>query len=100
MTDPIHGLGELNEYEGNKVMICDIQMKAKAHGPSILSRSGLRRILFDTKDIVFPPEGSYAWKQRRKQRILMEKRKRAKTAPAKSERGEKGKTEKRPKTTV
>ena len=100
LTDPIHGLGELNEYDGNKVMICDIQMKAKAHGPSILSRSGLRRILFDTKDIVFPPEGSYAWKQRRKQRILMEKRKRAKTAPAKSERGEKGKTEKRPKTTV
>lgn len=100
LTVPIHGLGELNEFDGTKVMICDIEMKAKAHGPSILSRAGLSRILFDTKHIVFPPEGSKAWKQRKKQRLLMEKRNRAKTAPSKGEKKRKDKISKRPQTTI
>ena len=99
MTDAIHGLGELDEFDGHKVMICDIEMKAKAHGPSILSRSGLGRILLDTKHIVFPPEGSRAWKKRQKQKLIMEKRKRAQTAPAKGINKKGSNNDKRPNTT-
>jgi hypothetical protein len=99
MTDAIHGLGELDDFDGQKVMICDIEMKAKAHGPSILSRSGLGRILLDTKHIVFPPEGSHAWKKRQKQKLIMEKRKRAQTAPAKNMNKKGSNNDKRPNTT-
>jgi hypothetical protein len=76
VTDPIHGLGELFEYDGKKIMICDVTHKSKARGPSVLDRSGLGRVLPDTKDFVWPRPGTKYYEKRQRQ-----KRQRAKTAP-------------------
>jgi hypothetical protein len=52
VTDAIDGLGELNGYDGNRIMICDPEFGSKADGPSILSMAGQGRVLNDCKDVV------------------------------------------------
>ena len=52
VTDAIDGLGELNGFDGKRIMICHEEFGNKAEGPSILSRLGQGRLLPDTKDCI------------------------------------------------
>ena len=57
ITDAIEGLGELHEYDGKRIMVCNEQFKEHVEGPSILDLSGRGRLLRDTKDALPKKEG-------------------------------------------
>ena len=57
ITDAIEGLGELDKYDGKRIMVCDENFKEHVEGPSILDLSGQGRVLNDTKHALPKPAG-------------------------------------------
>jgi hypothetical protein len=51
-TDAIDGLGELNGFDGKRIMICHEEFGNKAQGASILCKIQGPRLLEDTKDCI------------------------------------------------